>query len=359
MIQPDPHNGLPSASSMQRTLSCPAWLSRSASAQLEAISEKSWTASGTRAHAVLSGDDDEESIEDDDEIALAVGICKMREEMALVAAGFEDPVAYIEQRIFLEDDHGTHVASGQPDRVYIENGRFFISDYKTGRKDAPAPALNAQLIAYAVLVAQEHGITHGTLAIIPAWRPVPVVAEINEEQIRIWRAAILEAISEARGPSPRAEAGQWCDYCPFRPCCPEAWEIVSQASQFNPKDPSMFEDPQSIIANFRTAKHAEGTIKVFMEQIKARLALLPDSIPGLRIGEGSTMKTIPGSLSVFERLTGLYSPASVLSAVKWTPASLAKVLAPGKGQKLAQKGIEEELADIIVQKEKAGSLELQ
>jgi len=343
-------------SSMARTLECPAWIGRAATAQLEALPEKQWTADGARAHDVLSGDLDEEDVEDSDEVSMAVGICQHKVEMLLVGAGFEDPVVHIEQRIFLRDDRGNAVASGKPDRVYIEGTRFFLPDFKTGRKDAPAPAMNPQLIGYAVLVAQEHGLADGVLAIIPAWRQTPPVAEINAEQIAQWRAAILDAIAESNGPSPRAKAGPHCDYCPARPFCAEAWEIVKQATQLS-CDTTMFDSPETVLSYFETAKHAEGTIKSFLEQVKARLNSQPDSIPGLVIGKGAQTKTIPGGCENFDRLTALYSPEVVLAAIKWTPAALAKVISPGKGQKAAQKALEEELASIIEIKPKAGAIE--
>lgn len=343
---------------MARTMNCPAWMGRASAVELQELPQKAWTTDGQRAHAVLSGDEDEESIEDSDDLALAVEICRNREQMALISAGFEEPHCHIEQRIFLYDDAGNKVASGQPDRVWIEGDRFFISDYKTGRKDAPAPALNPQLIMYAVLVAQEHGVTQGVLAIIPSWRPMPVVAEIGAEQIAQWRKAILVAIVEAGSPSPHATAGPWCDYCPFRPACPEAWAIVDQASKLNPKDPDMFENPSLLIERFRLAQHAKGTIKAYEEQIKARLAALPESIPGMHIGKGAELKTIPGSTPVYARLTSLYAPSVVLAAVKWTPAALAKSICPGKGQKAVQKTLEEELSDIIIKSNKSGSIEV-
>jgi hypothetical protein len=112
-----------------------------------------------------------------------------------------------------------------------------------------------------------------------------------------------------------------------------------------------------IAEHFDLAKHADGTIKAFLEQVKARLDADPESVPGLRIGKGSDTKTIPGSQSNWERLTSLYDRALVLAAVKWTPVSLAKSLSPGKGQKAAQKALEEELADVIQLKPRAGALE--
>lgn len=355
LTNPDERSGMPSASTLARTMACPAWLGRSAALKLAPVEEKTWTTGGTLAHSVLAGEIDDDEI-DDDEIDMAVGICRHKEEMLLVQSGFEDYETIIEKRMWLLDDAGNRVASAKPDRVHIEKGRFFTSDFKTGRKDALEPALNPQLIIAAVLIAQDYGITDGVLAIVPAWRKTPPVAEIGSEEIAQWRAAILSAVSESQRPGAGAKTGPHCQYCPVRPFCDEAWDIVRQASKLDPSS-IMQDQPEQITENFDIAKHAEGTIKAFLEQIKARLGSEPDAIPGLTIGKGGETKTIPGSLDVFNTLTEKYSTEIVLRAVKWTPTALAKAITPGKGQKATQKNLEEEFSDIIVRGTKAGSLE--
>lgn len=351
---PDPREGLPSCSSMARTMACPAWIGRAASANLAPVPEKKWTADGTIAHDVLAGELDEEEIEDDDDLASAVRTCQIHEEKMLIAAGFEDYVTHAEKRIFLLDDNGKRVASGQSDRVHIEGKRFAIIDYKTGRKDVPQPAMNPQLISYAILAAQEYGVTEGYLGISYAWRQTPPMAFIDAPTLASWRESILIALESANQPNPTAKAGPHCDYCPVRWECPEAWDIIRKAKE-TLTNTDMTVD--QIAEHYDLAKHAEATIKVFLEQVKARLIAEPGTVPGLTLGKPSETKSIPGSESVWNRLTSLYAPGLVLAACKWTPAALAKSLTGGKGAKAAQKVLEEELADIIVTKPRAAAIE--
>lgn len=345
---------IPSGSTMARTIACPAWLSRSREVPFR-VPDKQWATDGTKIHAIgLSDDEDEDAEETTDEIEMAVEVCRHKEEMLLSSIGFEDYETITEERLWMVDRTGKRLASGQPDHVHIEEDRFAIFDWKTGRKDVPAPAKNPQLISYAIMVAEKHGLTDGFLGIIPAWRQTPPVAEISNAELAQWREHILSAIAEATGPNPRAEAGSWCDYCPVRPFCDEAIAIVKRFQLGT----IMQTTPAELIETFTLAKHAQATIKDFLEAVKARLTEEPGAIPGLTIGKGAEMKTIPGSEQAVSRLLELYSPDIVYRAAKWTPAALAKSITGGKGAKKAQEALEEELSDLIVTKQKSGSLEL-
>lgn len=349
---------LPSMSSMARTMACPAWVGRAAHLDPVAMPEKAWTAAGTLAHAVLSGETEDEEIEDDDDLTTAVRICRDREVKMLVSIGFDEPQTFIEERIFLHDDDGNPVASGQPDRLYIQGRVGCLTDFKTGRKDALPSARNPQMIGYAVLGQEHHGVAEWYLGIVPAWRPAPPMALISAEQLAVWRRSILDAIVESNGPSPTAKAGEHCSYCPNRPNCPEAWAVVETVSHFDPSE-IMTASPEIVLERYDLAKHAEATIKSLLENVKARLAADPACLPGLAIGKASEMKTIPGSEANYLLLIDRYPADAVLAAAKWTPAALAKAITGGKGAKLMQKTIEEQCADIISAKAKAGSLERQ
>lgn len=348
--------GMPSASSMARTLNCPAWIGRAATSAAIELPEKKWTSAGTLAHAVLSGDVEDEEVEDDDDLTTAIRICREKEAMALVSIGFEEPEIHIEERIFLHDDAGEPVASGKPDRLYINGRQGCITDFKTGRKDALPSARNPAMIMYAILGQEQFGVDEWYLGIIPAWRQTPPMALIGKDQLSEWRRSILDAIKESEGLSPRACAGPWCEYCPVRHECPEAWAEVEQVSKFNPEE-IMHCEPELVIERYDLAKRAEATIKTLLENVKARLALDPACLPGLAIGKASEIKTIPGSEQNYLLLIDRYPVDAVLAAAKWTPAALAKSITGGKGAKAVQKTIEEQCADIIRLAPKSGALE--
>lgn len=333
-------------------MECPAWIGRAAATAMITLPEKKWTADGNTAHAVLSGDLDESEVDDDD-LDSAIRTCRIHEEKMLISIGFEDFETHSEKRIFLRDHAGAEVASGQPDRVHIAGKQFAIIDYKTGRKDVHSPVMNPQLIAYAVLAAQEYGAEEGYLGISYAWRQTPPMAFIEKDTLASWKESILVALEISKEADAPAKAGAHCEYCPVRWSCPDAWDVVKQAKDTLTIDMTV----DQFAEHYDLAKQAEGTIKAFMEQMKARLNEDPHSIPGLGLGKASETKAIPGSESAYSRMTSLYDPSKVLAAAKWTPAALAKSLSPGKGQKQAQKDIEQELADIIAITPRAPSIE--
>lgn len=340
---------------MARTLACPAWRGRAALSEDLALPESKDAASGTLAHSALAGEVEDEDL--DDELEMAVGICREKAAMLLVGIGFEDySEMLVERRLWLHDDAGNEIASGQPDRVYIQGRQFAILDFKTGRKDAPAPALNPQLITLALLIQEHYGLTDGFLGIVPAWRATPPMAQISSAGLAEWKAAIVSAINETDDENARAEAGEHCAYCPYRWRCPEAWSVVEQISKSNP-ELIMQESPDIILQHFTTAEHASKTIEVFREMLRAKLTVDPESIPGIRIGKPSEMKSIPGNEDTYKVLTELYAPRLVLASIKFTPAALAKSISGGKGQALVKKQLEEEFAPIIERKPKVGSLE--
>lgn len=319
------------------------------------LPESKDAADGTLAHSALAGEIDEEEL--DDEIEMAVKICKQKAAMLLVGIDFQDyEEMVVEKRLWLHDDNGTEIASGQPDRVYFQGDTFVVLDFKTGRKDAPAPALNAQLITLALLIQEHYGLSHAFIGIVPAWRQTPPLAEIGPEQFAEWRQAIVGAMTESNGEKPHAEAGPWCDFCPVRWRCKEAWAVVEQIAKTDPAK-IMTESPDIILQHFTTAEHASKTIEVFRDLLRAMLTANPDAVPGLRIGKPSEMKTIPGSEETWSALNERYSLAIIMAATKWTPAALAKAISGGKGAALVKKQLEEELAPWISSKPKSGSLE--
>ncbi len=341
---------------MARTLACPAWRGRCATSGDAEMPESEDAAKGTLAHSALAGEIEDDEL--DDELEMAVRICREKAAMLLVGIGFEDyEEVIIEKRLWLHDVLGNEIASGQPDRIYVQGTQFAILDFKTGRKDAPQPAVNPQLVTLALLVQEHYGLSDGFLGIVPAWRQTPPMARINADLLSEWKASIVSAITESSDEKAHAEAGPWCDYCDFRWRCKEAWAVVELISKTDPEK-IMTESPDIILQHFTTAEHAGKTIEVFREHLRALLSTNPEAVPGIRIGKASEMKSIPGSEDAWTALTERYALGIILAATKWTPAALAKVISGGKGAALVKKQLEEELDPWIVKKPKNGSIEL-
>lgn len=301
----DEREDKPSASGIGRVLACPG--SRNMSRGLVTPS-KPWTESGTLGHAVLSGDLDEDEVETD--ILVATQRAEETLGKMIDQLGFDGVDPIVERRLWFHDDHGNPVASGKPDRIYIKDGHFFIPDFKLGHKDQIEPALNPQLVMYGLLVQEEFDIHDGYVAIIPAWRKTPAPAWISAETLRLWRESILLAIEAAEKPTAPRIAGDHCDYCPARPICREAWALVEKAATFSPGTELSAEEQ---LNRYDVAKHAEATIKTYLEHLKTKLTAEPFAVPGLQLKAGKRLIDLNGSAALYERLKGRFTLDDVLS----------------------------------------------
>lgn len=357
----DEREGLPSFSGADRFLHCPGALNLARGCGLE-TPDTPWRKAGSLGHDVLAGDVDEEEIEDDESLRQAVERCERVNAELLEGLGFKEGDFFKERRFFLHAPNGDRVASGKPDRVYMMGRRAFIPDFKLGRKEVLPPALNSQLVGYAVVLAEEYDLDEAVLAIVPAWRKVPPVAVIDREGLATWRAAFFKALDAAKAPDAPRVAGPWCDYCPARPICPQAHQMVTFARGFSAVDQV---DAATEVERFEACKHAQGTIKAYLEYLSARLKADPDAIPGLRRKpDGETFK-LRGSAKLYDRLKDTFDLDQILQASSVSINSLASISVGGKPGvttlTVAGKAVKEKLRarveDLAKVGVKAGSLE--
>lgn len=359
----DERAGLPSMSSIARTLRCPGWWNLSRQVEEIQLPEKSYTKDGTLGHDVLAGEADEEELDGHEDVAFAVERCRTELDRITDSLGFTQPdLVLTEERIFMHDEDGEPVASGKMDKVLIKGNIALIPDYKLGRKEVLQPAYNPQLIAYSVLVREEYGIEGSYLAIIPAWRRTPPPAHIDATGMDSWRRTILDGLRESRRPSAPRNAGPHCDYCPARAICPQAHAVVAQVSTYSEFDTLTAEQE---LQRYDLCKHAESTIKVYLEYQKARLEADPDAIPGLRLKPGSEQVTVKDAAGVYSILTPSLGHDKVMSCAKLSLTGLASVSTGGKSntKKLSKEGelkkaeLKSQLANHISVTTKKGSIE--
>lgn len=342
----DGRAGLPSMSSIARTLRCPGWWNLSRQVEEIQLPEKSYTKDGTLGHDVLAGEADEEELDGHEDVAFAVDRCRVELDRIKDSLGFMEPdIELTEERIFMHDEQGEPVASGKMDKVLIRGGIALIPDYKLGRKEVLPPAANPQLIAYAVLLREEYGIEEAYLAIIPAWKRTPPPAHIDAAGMDSWRQTILDGLRAAQHPNAPRQAGAHCDYCPARAICPQAHAIVAQVSTYSEFDALT---PEQELQRYDLCKHAESTIKVYLEYQKARLEADPEAIPGLRLKPGSEQATIKDVLGLYTALAYEVGHDKILSCMKMSLTGLASVCVGGKPNvKMLSKEGKEKKAELL------------
>lgn len=364
----DERGDLPSMSSIERIMLCPG--SEQLIARLRpALPERpedEWTQSGSRVHDALAADDGDESAMDGLDESEADFAERAKAEVArlLEQFGFGQTAQVIikdRTRLWLHDDTLNAVASGQPDLVIIENGRFLLVDYKSGWGGATETRSNPQLLGYAVLVAEPYPVTGGHIAVIARARKLQV-AEVTRDDLANWRAAILSAIALSKTPgAPRFAGHAQCAYCPARPLCPEAWAKVIETLSFTPETLLDGRDRD----RFLLAKHASKTIAAYLALLKAKITENPDAVPGLRKKADAPTFSISDGAAAWQQLQAFMPLEQFLSACKPSLNGLASVLTGGKPsvKKLTKDGeikrneIIGLLGDVIERGTREGSIE--
>jgi len=236
-IEIDDRRGLPSASSFNRYMRCPASLGLETQMRREgtlpADRGNKDANRGTRVHEVL------ESLARGSEIPSA-SIAEATQARQLwqdaqgviaqvFGADLSDVDFIIEERLWFEDAHGEDVASGRFDLMAYSEARAIglVLDYKTGWNDVAPPSDNWQLFAGAVLLSHEIDVESVTVAIIDGSEPKPYT--ISSACI-VFAREQLDSMLHRRNGDPWAlgysATDDNCRYCPCRLQCPRlAWAM--------------------------------------------------------------------------------------------------------------------------------------
>jgi len=167
MVTIDEREGKPSASGMPRLLGTEEEPGCLGSFQMERrikdTSNRTAANRGTKIHAAMHGTIPFESLSHSDKI------CAERlgyEEGRLVEEfGMESATQIKEERLWLVES-GVKLFSGQPDVIHLSSQRALVINYKTGHYEPEPIRTNAQMLAEAVLVANEFGVHEVTVVLI-------------------------------------------------------------------------------------------------------------------------------------------------------------------------------------------------
>jgi len=226
----DERYGVPSASGMRRIANCPPSFKLG---QLYPDPVSFYATTGDKIHAALErwgehGSEDGLSIED---IQTAEMCIDQRNELLDNWIGDEQNYqVYKETRLVMTplgrvfDDSAELkvkvVFSGKADFVAVFGEGALVVDYKTLHGDHDHAAVNDQLRALAVLVAERHKATQVRVAIVQPWKGKPTVADYNEQALKDaaqWLDLSLKR--EAKSKPEDAKPGDWCKFCPARVNC--------------------------------------------------------------------------------------------------------------------------------------------
>lgn len=321
----DPRFGLPSASSIQRLIECPA----SHAMQAEAPPEREVSQdaiSGTLIHAALAGETvaltaaEEETME----------MCATQRDIVLAewSPGSLPPLGYIEQRLGLTalntvvnvdaDCKAALRFTGQADAVYVDDDRALIIDYKTGRGDTSPAIENAQVASLAVLVWKRFKVRSVRVAIIKPWAGKPTICDYNENALTLAHSWLLETLNNVEAATAEdTHAGVWCQYCraqagcrTFTTYCMQQVEIIDPMTiaglPGEDQRKAMFAramelTPEQITGAWRGLKMVERYVDAIAGAFKTRVEA--GEVPGFTLREKKGRRSIADVGKVFARAT--------------------------------------------------------
>lgn len=312
----DPRLNLPSASSIERLMLCPASHRLSMGMQDEGGDDADF---GTFVHSLIAWEDvdlDYPRYHEADAIASELSLKKEEVSNAWLAEDQMRDYIEREKRLWLHDGL-TPIFSGQLDHLEVIGTRGLVIDYKAIQwGDHTETSRNPQLMAQAVLAANEYDLDEVTVCLIQSGhKPEPVVYVKDDltKAESLLRETLRQAMDEALPPRPGEKQ---CQYCKAKAICPAAtgemkalafeevveinrWEVMPAAEK---------------LALYDSAQVAKKVIAEIESRIKADLAANPEAIPGLKEKPGSIRRNVSDAQEAYSRL------ADVVSVEEFVPA---------------------------------------
>lgn len=220
----NPRRGKLSASGIEQAFLCPGAPNAQRAIPEIVNDEGGVRDSGVRIHAALSGDIDALQKLSSPDLSVYEDMRDKAGEL-VESLGF-DPNRFIaEQRIYFPDADNPEF-SGQPDRVYLRDGKALTLDWKSGFLPVTTADKNAQLATLAILTIHKYGVSEVTVCIVPRFGKIKETATYDLSSATSALEFIRWIIAESEKPdAPRRAGNKQCKYCRFAPHCPEYHEF--------------------------------------------------------------------------------------------------------------------------------------
>lgn len=340
----DERKGLPSASQMQRILTCPA------SFKLESRSPKIDTEdarAGRAYHEILETGATEYAPEID-----GGAIARARVLVAPLEQNAEKSLK--EMRLWSKSGKW----SGRVDAMYFGADKIDIVDFKFGVQPVPPAETNAQMAAYAVLASENFSTDKIRVHIIS---PLVVgsaeytVAEYTAPEIEKAREKIEMAVDKALLDNPpfATNTGTHCQFCQARGICPKQAEnlenLTKESEEMNTELSTgagnaleiTRENAFEMAMKIRKYKQARTQADKFADMVEAKITeMLANGveIEGLSLGTGRRVDTYD-TQKTFDAVSQILSAERFLQNCKINKTGLLKELQLATG--LSKKATEE------------------
>lgn len=298
----DPRQNLPSASGIERRYLCKGSANAEANLVEPADDTNDVKDSGVQIHAALSGDTEALMALSSDDLAVYEDMSRKSFESA-ERHGFDATRFIAEKRLWFDGEF-----SGQPDRVYFQDGRGLVQDYKAGFLPVTTAKDNPQLATLAVLAIYNYGFAEVHVEIIPRFGAIKESATYDLDSANLALDFIRWIISESKKPdAPRTASDKACKYCKAKLRCPEFQAYASTALAIKTETlPTL--PAEQLAAAIDRIPMANTLIDALKVEGKRRLAAGDEEFSKLyELTKGQKTREITDLHELFRRVKALHS----------------------------------------------------
>lgn len=353
----DERGNCPSASGIGRLQLCPgSWAFESKFPRVESAEANE----GTIRHELIADEDiDPSTLES--ERRFVVSRARALLDNARVDSGMDlEPktTQEKEQRYWLLNEAGTRVMSGMFDYAEYSDKTGLVADYKTLSGYQINAYDNLQLRAYAVLLAEKHGLDCVYISLIqPLGIEAYSIDMLGKKDLRECRKELLDILKEAISPhAQRRPHPNACKWCKGLAHCPEVRDVMDTITGV---DVETLEDPVEVERLLAVAQIASKWASRLTAWAKEKMKEDEDWLPNYKLRGSGKVKTVSDSRKAVALLRKelKFSEDDLLKFSRVSIPEMVKLYEKLTGEtKGSRKKVEEIIASVIVAKDKSPTL---
>ena len=361
----DDREGVPSASSMARTINCPGW--KQLADQCPVPKEDGLATSGTKIHSAMETGEDGPLDLTESEIT---GRLRGLRQEAIDKWKFSGPAGEIveirEKRIWLRDPRNLkRVASAKLDEALIADNSALILDFKSGFKPPTDAEKNWQIRTQVACLYDEFPNLTSVWAGFAASRVYDNLdlAVYGPEEAAHATLAIQHAVWASSLPDAARYPGAWCDFCPAKGHCREAAAYAGLVEYELGNGAMTAADVSFAVAKLspvglKQVWERSSIIGKIVEAVKDSLKAMPAeelNLLGLMLKPGTERRSVSDNQGARERLKDIPGAADFF-APEWTKLEEHIAVVQGVSKVKAKIILNETLKGILVMSQNTPSI---
>ena len=263
-----------------------------------------------------------------------------------------------EQRYWFLNEAGTRVMSGKFDYAEYTDKTGLIVDYKTLSGYQVNAYDNLQLRAYAVLIAEKHGLDCVYVSLVqPLGIEAYSIDMLGKKDIRNCRKELLDILKAALSPhAQRRPHPNACKWCKGLTHCPEVRDVMDTITGV---EIEKLEEPLEIERLLAVAQIASKWSSRLTAWVKEKLKADKDWLPNYKLRSSGQVKSVSDSRKAVALLRKEFefTEEDLLKFTKISIPEMVKLYEKLTGEtKGSRKKVEEIISSVVVGKDKSPSL---